>query len=101
MARTKKLNLDDVVQRVPDQIAAEVDDDVLMVNVETGYYYAVSDVAREIWEAIERPTRVSKLIDQLSSNHDVDRSTCEEQTISFLESLLAERLAQVNNGPNS
>ncbi len=98
MTATKALKLDCIVQRVPDQIAAEVDDDVVMVNVETGYYYAVSEVAREIWEAIERPVKVSDLIDDLAASHDVDRPTCEAQTLSFLESLLAERLLQVRDG---
>ena len=101
MTRRKKLNVDDVVERVPDQIAAEVDDDLVMVNVETGYYYAVSDVAREIWDAIERPRRISDLIDQLAASHEVDRATCEEETLSFLQNLLAERLLRVSDGPSS
>jgi len=95
------LNLDDVVERIPDQIAAEVDDDLVMVNVETGYYYAVSDVAREIWDAIERPRKISDLIDQLMASHEVDRATCEEETLSFLQKLLAERLLRVSDGPSS
>ncbi len=96
-----QLTPEHIVQRVPDQIAAAVDDDIVMVNVETGYYYAVSDVAREIWEAIERPTRISDLIDDLMAEHDVERSTCAEQTLTYLESLLAERLLQVRDGPTS
>ena len=98
MTGKRYLTMDSVVQRDPDQIAAKVDDDVVMVNVETGYYYAVSDVAREIWEAIERPRMISELIDVLSRTYDVDRPTCEAQTISFLEHLLAERLLRVKDG---
>jgi hypothetical protein len=101
MKSKAKLTPDHVVQRVPDQIAAVVDDDIVMVNVETGYYYAVADVAREIWEAIERPTKVSDLIDDLTASHNVERSTCAEQTLAYLESLLAERLLQVSDGPIS
>ena len=101
MTITKKLNLDSIVQRYSDLIDAEVDEDIVMVNVETGFYYGVSDVAREIWEAIERPTKISDLIDHLSATYDVDRSVCEEQTFSFLESFLAERLLQVRDEPTS
>ena len=92
MTITKKLNLDSVVQRYSDLIDAEVDEDIVMVNVETGFYYAVADVAREIWQAIEHPTKISDLIDHLAATYDVNRSACEEQTLSFLEGLLAERL---------
>ena len=101
MTATKKLNLDSIVQRYPDQIAAEVDEDIVMVNVESGFYYAVSDVARAIWEAIERPTKISDLIDDLSQTYEVDRSACEEQTLSFLQNLLSERLLQVRDASTS
>lgn len=101
MPRRSKLTVDDVVERVADQIAAEVDDDLVMVNVETGYYYAVSDVAREIWDAIERPRRISDLIDELTASHEVERAVCEDETLSFLQNLLAERLVRVSDGPSS
>ena len=59
------LNLDCIVQRDPDVIAAEADQDLVMVSLASGFYYGVSDVAREIWEAIEQPRKISDLIDNL------------------------------------
>ncbi len=95
------LNLDCIVQRDPDVIAAEADQDLVMVSIANGFYYGVSDVAREIWEAIERPKKISDLIDDLAASYNIDRSTCEEETLSFLEHLLSEQLLQVKNGPSS
>jgi Coenzyme PQQ synthesis protein D (PqqD) len=95
------LNSGSIVQRHPDIIAAEVDQDLVMVSVASGFYYGVSDVAREIWEAIERPTKVSDLVNDLTASYDIDRSSCEEQTLSFLEDLLNERLLEVKDGPSS
>jgi len=95
------LNLDCIVQRDPDVIAAEADQDLVMVSIANGFYYGVSDVAREIWDAIERPKKISDLIDDLAATYNIDRSTCEEETLSFLEHLLSEQLLQVKNGPSS
>ena len=95
------LNLDSIVQRDPDVIAAEADQDLVMVSIANGSYYGVSDVAREIWEAIEQPKKISDLIDDLTATYNVDRSSCEEQTLSFLENLLSEHLLQVRDGPSS
>jgi hypothetical protein len=92
------LNLDCIVQRDPDVIAAEADRDLVMVSIANGFYYGVSDVAREIWEAIEHPKKVSELIDDLAVTYNVDRSTCEAETLSFLEDLLTEHLLQVKDG---
>ena len=100
MTCPQRLSLDCIVQRDTDVIAAEADQDIIMVSIANGVYYGVSDVAREIWEAIERPRKISNLIDHLSATYNVDRASCEEQTLSFLEDLLAEDLLRVRNGPS-
>jgi len=95
------LNVDCIVQRDLEVLAAEAGQDLVMVSIANGLYYGVSDVAREIWGAIERPKKISDLIDHLIATHNVDRSKCEEETLSFLEDLLTEGLLQVKDGPSS
>lgn len=95
------LTLNSIIQRAPDVIAAEADQDLIMVSVATGYYYGVSDVAREIWDAIASPRRVSDLVDDLTANYQIDSSSCEEQTLTFLVALLDEGLLQVKDAPAS
>jgi hypothetical protein len=91
------LTLNSIIYRDPEVIAAEADQDLIMVSVATGHYYGVSDVARDIWDAIERPKRVSDLIDDLTAAYDIDSSSCKDQTLSFLEALLNEGLLQVKD----
>jgi Coenzyme PQQ synthesis protein D (PqqD) len=95
------LNLNCVVQRDPDVIAAEADRDLVMVSIANGLYYGVSDVAREIWETIEQPRTISDLIDDLAGTYNIDRSTCEQETLSYLEDLRSEGLLKVSDGPAS
>jgi hypothetical protein len=95
----QRLSSDCVVQRSPEVIAAEAGQDLVMVSIANGFYYGVSDVAREIWEAIEHPKKINELVDGLTETYNVDRASCEEQTLSFLEALLTENLLQVINGP--
>jgi Coenzyme PQQ synthesis protein D (PqqD) len=95
------LNLNCVVHRDPDVIAAEADRDLVMVSIANGLYYGVSDVAREIWEAIERPKKISDLVDSLAGTFNIDRTTCEQETLSFLEDLRSEGLLKVNDEPAS
>jgi len=96
-----KLDLHSVIQGDPEIIAAEAGKDVVMVSIENGQYYGISLVAKEIWQAIEQPTRVSNLISDLVANYSVDRRVCEKDTLAFLEQLLAERLLLVKNGSSS
>jgi len=96
-----KLNRHCVVQRDHDVISAEADQDIVMVSIANGYYYAVSDIAREIWDTIDRPKKISDLIDDLTRNYNVDGHLCEEETLSFLEDLRTEGLLQVRDGTSS
>ena len=93
------LTLDSIIQRDPDVITAEADQDLIMVSIASGYYYGLSDVAREIWDAIERPRRIAQLVDDLTTIYQIDPFSCEQQTLSFLEALLDEGLLKVKNGP--
>lgn len=97
----QKLSLNSVIQRNPDVIAAEAGEDVVMVSIDKGYYYGVSDVARAIWEAIERPKKVSDLVGDLVETYNVDRSLCEKETLLFLEDMLTECLLKVTRAPSS
>ena len=101
MTFPQMLNLDCVVQRDPDVIAAEADQDLVMVSIANGLYYGVSDVAREIWEAVERPRKVSDLIDDLAKSYNIDRTICQAETLSFLEDLRSEGLLKVSDGSGS
>jgi hypothetical protein len=93
------LTLNSIIQRNPEVIAAEADQDLIMVSIATGYYYGLSDVAREIWDAIERPRRISQVVGDLKANYQIDALSCEQQTLSFLEALLDEGLLKVKDGP--
>jgi hypothetical protein len=91
------LTLNSIIQRDPEVIFSEADQDLIMVSISTGCYYGLSDVAREIWDAIERPKKISDLVGGLTASYNINSSLCEEQTLSFLQALLDEGLLQVKD----
>jgi len=92
------LTMNSIVQRDSEVVAAEADQDLIMVSIATGYYYGLSNVAREIWDAIERPKKISDLVQDLTTTYNIDAPSCEDQTLSFLKALLEEGLVQVKDG---
>jgi len=93
------LTLNSIIQRGSDIVTAQAGEDLMMVSVATGHYYALSDVEQQIWDAIESPTKISDLIADLEAGYNVDSASCEKQTLSFLGSLLDEGLLQVRDEP--
>ena len=47
----------------------------------------MNGVANSIWNAIEKPIQIKKIVDFLYDEYDVDKETCEETTITFLSRL--------------
>jgi hypothetical protein len=92
------LTTNSIIQRDTEVVAAEADQDLIMVSIATGYYYGLSNVAREIWDAIERPKKVSDLVHDLTTVYHIDAASCEDQTLSFLNALLEEGLVRVKDG---
>ena len=91
MTSPQMLNLNCVVQRDPDIIAAEADRDIVMVSIANGLYYGVSDVAREIWEAIEQPKKISDLVDDLTGAFNIDRAKCVEAWTRVVAGFVSQR----------
>ena len=86
-----------VVQCNPEIVGAETGEDIVMVSIASGKYYAVADVAKEIWRSVQQPISVSALIDRLMEKYKVDHEECERDTLRFLNQLLSERLLVMRN----
>jgi hypothetical protein len=90
------LSLTSVVKSTKDLISAPIDDEVVILSVESGAYFGLDEIGSEIWRQLETPTRVSVLCDALATKYDADRLTIERDVLALLESLVTEGLVSVN-----
>lgn len=75
------IQLDSVVQRVPEPVSSEIDDDLVILSVERGRYYGTEIVGNRIWA--------------LLAEFEIERSVCEQEVRAFLGQLQDEGLVQV------
>jgi DNA-directed RNA polymerase delta subunit len=65
--------------------------DVLyMMNVKTGKYLYLNEVATEIWRHIKTPITVQEICLKLEAAFDVDAAQCQNEVIGFLNKLKQE-----------
>lgn len=69
-------------------IQSKIGEEVVMLDVESGFYFGLNSVASIIWGMLEKEISFSELIDQLLSQFDVDRQLCEQDTQELLDQLL-------------
>jgi Coenzyme PQQ synthesis protein D (PqqD) len=73
-------------------IEAEVDDEIVALNIEQGVCYGMNRVGSHIWSLLAKPMRICELCAALLSAYKVDPNVCERQVLELLEELRAEGL---------
>ncbi|HMK67635.1 MAG TPA: PqqD family peptide modification chaperone [Stellaceae bacterium] len=76
------------VQRSEEQIAAAVDDEIIILSVERGSYFGLDDIGSDIWERLANPIRVDALCDALAAEYDANRAVIERDVLALLGKLV-------------
>jgi hypothetical protein len=95
----RSIGLHDVVQASPEQVAAEVEDEVVILNLRDEVYYGLGDVGRRIWELVQQPRPVHSVRDALLAEYDVAPDTCERDLLALLAELAGRGLVEVRHPP--
>ncbi len=90
------ITLDTRVQQAPGPIVTPMDDSLTMFSQEAQAYFTLEEVAKDIWNRIERPVLVGELCqDLLRVYEDIEETDCQKQVIEFLTELQTNGLVQV------
>jgi translation initiation factor IF-2 len=63
-------------KRQDDWVGTQVDEEFVMINVESGRYVALNSTAAAVWELMADPQEENALVTRLTRDFDVDRETC-------------------------
>jgi hypothetical protein len=92
---TKNVLSTDLVCQKSGNIVSDMDGEKVMLSISNSKYYNLGKTGGVIWETIETPIVVTKLIHLLVSQFDVEYTVCEEEVLSFLSQLNKEDLIVV------
>ena len=95
MAKQKKIEDHSILQVNAEIIDSEIDDETVMMDVETGAYYGLDSIASVIWKKIKEPTKYYDLIESLVADYEVERQQCNDDVMPLLEQMLESNLITV------
>jgi hypothetical protein len=72
-----------------------IDGEMVALDLDKGDCFGMDRIGTRIWELAEAPKPVSAIIDQLASEHEVDRATCSTDVIAFVADLARSGLVRV------
>lgn len=82
------LSSDTIIQRNDSVIFSDIDDQVVMMDLDSGDYFELNTVGTRIWELLETPTTVNGLVKTLLSEFDIAEDVCRPETEDFIHKML-------------
>lgn len=82
----------------PHVFFAEVHDELVLFDPEKGRYFGAGQVGGRVWSLIKEEKSVDGILDAIEMEFDVDRATCEQDILAFLEELRDAHLIEVSAG---
>ena len=92
LRNSSPLSVYSVVSRKAGIIEAEIEGEVVALNVETGTCYGLNQVGSRIWHMLATSPRISDICEALLDEYSVGSADCERQVLDLLEDLYTEGL---------
>lgn len=96
MEKKKNIQLNSVIVQKKELDTANMDGEIVMMNMDKGKYYGLNSIGSRIWELIEESIVVTELISQLTKEFNVDANVCKDNVLLFLNRLYDEEIILLN-----
>ncbi|RTZ91207.1 MAG: PqqD family protein [Deltaproteobacteria bacterium] len=74
-------------------LAREIDDEMVLLDMNTENYFGLDTVASDIWRLLQEGKTLQETYDALLETYDVDPEQLRQDLKGFVESLIAHKLA--------
>ena len=78
--------------RNQDIIASWIDNELVMISVQTGKYYTMNKTAALIWDLMETPKSQENIVDMMLQRFNVDIDVCTAEVNDCIKTLLNKSL---------
>jgi len=75
-------------------VSAELDEEVILLNVESGVYFGLDAIGTRIWSAIEQGASEEEIFAQLVEDYDVEPHQLRSDIANFLDMLREQGLVR-------
>lgn len=96
MGYQKEIMCNTVVVQTTGIVAADMDGEKVMLNIEQGKYYGLDGIGSRIWEMIESPRKVQEVVAVMLKEYDVGEKNCQQDVLAFLSTLYAQGLVDLD-----
>jgi len=89
------IQLDAILTRNADIFSGQIDDELVMVSIDSGSYYVLNSTALRIWELLESPNSIAGICDILLEEYEIDPLPLQTEVIKFVEILREKQIIKI------
>jgi len=89
------IDLNTTIVRNNEIMHSKIDEEVVMLSPDMKDYLGMNITGSEIWDLLEKPVTVGKIIEQLLQQYDIDSETCKNETIEYVNNLINNRIIKI------
>jgi hypothetical protein len=87
--------LSDKVMHSANQVAVELEGDVVLMSIEQGKYFNLNEIASDIWKRLNQPVKVGSLCDALATEFSAPIDTVRADVLALLQHFHREKLIEI------
>lgn len=84
----------------PEVVADVIDGEAVIMNLKTGQYFSSEGTGSYCWNALAAGLSMAQLVDQLTENYAVDRTTIQSAVAEFVRDLVSHMLIAPSDAPS-
>lgn len=89
------LRAESTVRAVDEQASSSLDGEEVILHTDSGVYYGLNAVGRYIWNRVQDPVTIERLVEQVATEFDTTIEECEPDVVDFLEDMYENDLIEV------
>ena len=95
--RNYTINDNSIVSATKEQISSDLGKEAIILNLKSGMYHGLNEVAAEVWNIIQQPKAVKEVKAILLEEYEVDIQRCDRDLKDLLTELTEEGLIDIRN----
>lgn len=92
----EEITLNSTITRNEDLLSGVLDDETILMSIETGSYHVINKTANRIWELLEEPKTVDEICIIILDEYEVDPETCQKEVLEFMAGLQNRKIVVVS-----
>lgn len=81
------ISISDTVIRKAETLSSHIDEDSVLMDIDSGSYFTTGSVGTFIWDNLESAVSVADLLQKLQQEFSVSADECTTDTVEFLNAL--------------